>query len=147
MTVDATKIRANNLIATSPGGTHTILPTKVTQLSGNNNWEYEWPNTWPTTGVWVVTVNEDGLATPKGTVIDSITVTQGVSQRTIVPWGSIDRVTTLEGKVAALETDRTAKTNQVAALEADRTAKTIQIAAMLGRLDQLEFDVFSLQNP
>jgi outer membrane murein-binding lipoprotein Lpp len=154
MALDTSLIKPDNLLATGPTAANTAVPSKVTQLTGQNIWEYEFSNTWPQTGVWTITLNADGFSIAKGTVLGSFSVTQGTVYKMAVNWAATNSVETLSTKVTALEPKVTTLETKVAALEPKVTAleggratvvafNTLQAAvnALAVRIETLEIDV------
>jgi uncharacterized coiled-coil protein SlyX len=154
MPIDTALIKAENLLATGPTPSNTVIPSKVTQLEGQNIWEYEWTNTWPQTGIWTVTLNADGFSIPKGTVLHTLSVMQGTFHLSVINWETTESVatlssnlTTLSGKVAALEAGRATNAalatlqSTVNALQMSVNTQNNQIAALTQRVETLEVDV------
>jgi len=163
--LDTTIIKADNLLATGPTTTNTAVPSKVTQVTGQNVWEYEFSNTWPQVGTWTIALNADGFSIPKGTILGSFLVTQGTVYKLAVNWETTENVQTIANRVASLESGATALTASVTAAQdtavalgtrvsaaetAQTTASTTianhttQIAALTTRIDELEVQIVLL---
>jgi outer membrane murein-binding lipoprotein Lpp len=131
MAIDTTIIKPDNLLATGPTASNTAVPSKVTQLTGQNVWEYEFSNTWPQTGIWTITLNADEFSIPKGTVLGSFTISQGTVYKIAVNWETTETVSTLAGRVTALETSTATSRTNITQLQTDlATANTT-----IGRLN------------
>jgi hypothetical protein len=103
MALDLTIIKPDNLLATGPTASNTAVPSKVTKVDGEDIWEYEFTNSWPQPGTWVVTLNADGFSIAKGTVLGSFTVTQGTYYKLAVNWNATTTISELRTKVTAVE--------------------------------------------
>lgn len=145
MAIDPALIKISNIVATSPSGRETRVPTAVTQITGQQIWKYDfiYP-TWPETGNWTVAINEDGFSLTKGTIVGGFPIAQGSQYSIAINWESTETVTRIASRVTTLETNNTADRATIAQLRSDLTAaqslnttQTNNITALTTRVDTL----------
>jgi len=148
--IDPALVKLSNVLATSPSGRETRLPTAVAQLPNQQIWKYDFTySTWPETGNWTVTINESGFSLPQGTVVGAFPISQGAHYSIAVNWESTENVTTIAGRVSTLESNNVADRTTMVQLRNDLTTTntqvnttiTNQIAALTTRIDDLEVQV------
>lgn len=90
--LDTAIIAPENLLATSPSGEKTAVPTSVVKVEGEDIWNYVLSPDRSEPGLWKVTLNSDRFSLPKGTILGTIDVSPGTLIVFSMNWGSLETV-------------------------------------------------------